>query len=171
MKYSGLPAAMWMLYKKPFREGLVSNLGFTAAEAKTIAKAAGPDYKAIISKLPEFEKGDRFVTNIVNCALLVAFIKNMSRRPSVEELTVFYEKAMTNPFTKMFCRKAVRTASEVMPVAPMPNIPRKAMPISPKFSKRKSTHPRTTTMSVSTWPAALGRRSASTKCSSSKNTR
>ena len=62
---------MWMLYKKPFREGLVSNLGFTAAEAKTIAKAAGPDYKAIISKLPEFEKGDRFVTNIVNCSLLV----------------------------------------------------------------------------------------------------
>ena len=109
MKYSGLPAGMWMLYKKPFRKCLVSYLGFSAEEAKTIAKAAGPDYKAIISKLPEFEKGDRFVTNIVNCALLVAFLKNMSRRPSVEDLTIFYEKAMTNPFTRMFCRKAGRS--------------------------------------------------------------
>ena len=109
MKYFGLPAAMWVLYKRSFRDHLVTDLGFAKETAAKICHDAKPVYKSIIVKLPEFEKGDRFVTNIVNCALLVAFIKCMDRRPSVDELTKFYENAMKIAPTKIMCRSAGRS--------------------------------------------------------------
>ncbi len=106
MKYSGMPSVMWMIYRKSFQNHLVSNLGYNLTKASEIAKKAKPRYKRIISKLPEFEKNDRFKTNIVNCAMLISFLQSMDRRPSVDELTVFYADAMSTKATKMFCRKA-----------------------------------------------------------------
>lgn len=98
---------MWAAYKDIFREHLVSDLHFEHEKANSIAKEAAPKYRKIIEKLPEFEKKDRFVTNILNCALLVAFLQSMDRRPTVEELTVFYENAMKSSFlTRMFCKMA-----------------------------------------------------------------
>ena len=105
MKYMGMPSAMWMLYHKSFRNHLVSHLGFTPDAAAMITKQAKPKYREIIEKLPEFEKGDRFKPNIVNCSLLIAFLQSMDRRPSVEELTDFYAAAMTMTATKIFCRR------------------------------------------------------------------
>lgn len=106
MKYSGMPAAMWMIFKKPFRNHLVSDLGYTEDSANIITKKAKTKYREIIEKIPEFEKADRFKTNIVNCSMLVAFLSCMDRRPSVEEASRFYEGAMTNKTTKMFCKKS-----------------------------------------------------------------
>ena len=44
--------------------------------------------------MPEFEKADRFKMNIVNCAMLGAFILSMPQRPAVDRLTDYYAKAM-----------------------------------------------------------------------------
>lgn len=106
MKYKGMPSAMWLMYKKSFRKNLVSVLGYSDKDAERIAGAAKTRYKEIIEKIPEFEAEDRFKTNIVNCALLIAFLQSMDKRPTVEQLTDFYEKAMTMPVTEMFCKKA-----------------------------------------------------------------
>ncbi len=106
MNYSGMPFAMWLMYKGSFRDHLVSDLGFREDQADRIKDLAKKDYREIIKKLPEFEKGDRFKTNIVNCAILVSFLKNMDRRPTVSELTRFYENAMYIAVTKAFCRKS-----------------------------------------------------------------
>ena len=73
MKYMGMPLGMWLLYRKSFREHLVTVLGFSPREAEKIAEKAKPKYREIIQKLPVFEKDDRFQMNIVNCALLCAF--------------------------------------------------------------------------------------------------
>ena len=51
--------------------------GYDADAAKAITKKAKPKYKAIIADLPEFEKADRFKMNIVNCAMIGAFILSM----------------------------------------------------------------------------------------------
>ena len=104
MKYIGMPLGMWLLYRKSFREHLVSVLGCTALEAKEITEKAKPRYREIIEKLPEFEKGDRFQMNIVNCALLCAFVLSMERRPTVQQLTDFYAQAMMTAPTRWFCR-------------------------------------------------------------------
>ena len=104
MKYVGMPLGMWLLYRKSFREHLVSVLGLSPREAEKIAEKAKPKYREIIEKLPVFEKGDRFQMNIVNCALLCAFVLSMERRPTVQQLTDFYAQAMMTAPTRWFCR-------------------------------------------------------------------
>ena len=108
MKYMGMPLGMWLLYRKSFRERLVSVLGFSPREAEKIAEKAKPKYREIIEKLPEFEKGDRFQMNIVNCALLCAFVLSMERRPTVQQLTDFYAQAMMTAPTRWFCRMSAK---------------------------------------------------------------
>ena len=104
MKYIGMPLGMWLLYRKSFREHLVSVLGCTEQEAREITEKAKPKYREIIKKLPEFEKGDRFEMNIVNCAMLCAFLLSMEKRPNVEKVTAFYAQAMMTAPTRWFCR-------------------------------------------------------------------
>ena len=59
-----------------------------------------------LGQLPEFEKGDRFKMNLVNCAMIGAFILSMPERPDAERLTVYYANAMMTKPMKWFCRKS-----------------------------------------------------------------
>lgn len=108
MKYVGMPWGMWLLYRGSFRRHLVSDLSLADAEAKVVTRAAKPKYQEIIARLPEFEKADRFKMNIVNCALLAAFLLSMEEKPSTERLTAFYARAMMNAPTRWFCRMSGR---------------------------------------------------------------
>lgn len=101
-----MPSVMWMLFRRSYERNLISDLGYSADEAKEITRKAKPRYREIIKKLPEFEKGDRFKTNIISCAQLIAFLCNMPRRPDVEELTKYYEDAMSIGITRKKCRMA-----------------------------------------------------------------
>ena len=94
MKYIGMPLGMWALFAGSFRRQLTVVFGYDAAAAKEIMKRAKPQYRKLIAKLPAFEKADRFQMNIVNCAMLGAFICSMPERPDVERLTVYYADAM-----------------------------------------------------------------------------
>ena len=104
MKYAGMPMGMWNLFRKSFRNHLVSVLGFTEKEAARTTVSAKPKYREIIAKLPEFEKADRFKMNIVNCAMLSAFVLSMKERPSVERLTEYYAESMMTAPMRFFCR-------------------------------------------------------------------
>ena len=106
MRYAGMPMGMWALFAGSFRKQLTAVFGYDPETAKAIAKAAKPKYKEIIAGIPEFEKADRFKMNIVNCAMLGAFILSMPRRPEVELLTDYYARAMMTGLMKWFCRKS-----------------------------------------------------------------
>ena len=106
MRYLGMPAGMWALFVRSFRAQLTHTLGYEKMEAKAIAEKAKPEYRRIIAGLPEFEKGDRFQMNIVNCAMLGAFILSMPRRPDVQQLTEYYARAMMTGPMKWFCRQS-----------------------------------------------------------------
>lgn len=106
MKYIGMPLGMWALFAGSFRRQLTVVFGYDAAAAKEIMKRAKPQYRKLIAKLPAFEKADRFQMNIVNCAMLGAFICSMPERPDVERLTVYYADAMMTKSMKWFCRKS-----------------------------------------------------------------
>ena len=103
MKYIGIPMGMWLLFKKSFRRNMESEFGVNAAD---VTRKAKRKYKEIIASLPEFEKTDRFQINIVNCAMLGAFVLSMPFRPDVEALTEYYAKAMMTPLMKWFCRES-----------------------------------------------------------------
>ena len=106
MKYAGMPMGMWALFAGSFRRQLTAVFGYDKAEAREIARRARPRYRRIIAGLPEFEKADRFKMNIVNCAMLGAFIRSMPRRPDVERLTRYYAQAMMTGPMRRFCRKS-----------------------------------------------------------------
>ncbi len=104
MKYIGMPAGMWALFKKSFRDKLVTVLGYGGREADGVTAAARLKYKEIIGGLPEFEKADRFKMNIVNCAMLSAFLLSMENKPDVDRLTDYYAQAMMIRPMRWFCR-------------------------------------------------------------------
>lgn len=104
MKYTGMPAGMWLLFAGSFRRQLVSVPGFDAKTARRVTGAAKRKYREIIGKLPEFEKADRFRMNIVSCAMLSAFVLSMKERPSVETMTEYYAKSMMTGPMRGFCR-------------------------------------------------------------------
>ena len=105
MKYMGMPMGMWVLFEKSFRAQLTETLGYDADTAKAVTAKAKGKYKEIIAGLPEFEKGDRFQSNLVNCAMIGAFILSMPRRPEVGPLTDYYARAMMTKPMKWFCCK------------------------------------------------------------------
>ena len=102
--YFGMPFGMWTLFAPSFRRQLAAVLGYDTATARAITKKAKPQYRQIIRRLPEFEKGDRFKMNLVNCAMIGAFILSMPERPEVDRLTDYYAKSMMTKPMKWFCR-------------------------------------------------------------------
>ena len=104
MKYAGMPAGMWLLFAGSFRKHLSSVFSYDQETARIVSAKAKPKYREVIGKLPEFEKADRFKMNIVNCAMLSAFVLSMPKRPSVEQLTDYYATAMMTKPMQWFCR-------------------------------------------------------------------
>lgn len=98
---STLSSGMWALYKKSFKKSIRKNL--KEEKIEEITNKAHKDYNKIISKLPKFDKGDRFKVNIINCAMLTSFLLNFKNKYSVDEITIFYKDAMENKVTKYFC--------------------------------------------------------------------
>ena len=104
MKYAGMPFGMWTLFAPSFQKQLTAVFGYDMDTAKAITKKAKPKYRKIIVGLPEFEKGDRFKMNLVNCAMIGAFILSMPKRPDAERLAVYYANAMMTKPMRWFCR-------------------------------------------------------------------
>ena len=119
MKYLGMPLGMWALFAGSFQKQLTAVFGYDSDTAKGIAKNAKPKYSEIIADLPEFEKADRFKMNIVNCAMLDAFILSMPERPDVERLTEYYAKSMMTKPMKWFCRKSGKSKFTEKDIADM----------------------------------------------------
>ena len=106
MRYIGMPMGMWALLHRSFRRHMVLTLDMDKAAATGVEKRALPRYRKIIAGLPEFEKGDRFKMNIVNCAMLAAFYLNMEPRPTPEQMTDYYAGAMMTGPVRWFCRQS-----------------------------------------------------------------
>jgi hypothetical protein len=119
MKYTGMPGGMWQLFRRSFREKMVDVLGFSKEAAAETEKKALPKYKEIINRLPEFEKGDRFKMNIASCAMLAAFYLNMEKKPDVDQMTEYFEKAMMISPMRAFCRMSGKKKFSGMDIAGM----------------------------------------------------
>ena len=109
MKYAGLPMAMWAAFHGSFTQHLTMEFGLTQQQAKAVEQLAKQKYRELIEKIPEFEKGDRFKMNIVNCAMLAAYVLNLPKRPDVETLTEYYSAASMTPVMKFFCRMSAKS--------------------------------------------------------------
>ena len=97
MKYIPMQTGMWAVFAASFRKNLTAIFGLDGKTARTVTANAKQTYAQILKELPDFEKGDRFLMNIVSCAMLAAFVLSMPERPDVTRLTSYYEHAVLLP--------------------------------------------------------------------------
>lgn len=92
MKYGFLPKLMWTAFKKSFKKELADTLGEKAPE--NVMKKAHAKYKDIIAGVDEFDKNDRFIINILSCAMLSAILLNVRGSYTTEEIRAYYRNSM-----------------------------------------------------------------------------
>lgn len=119
MRYMGLPAIMWMLFRRSFQRNLTDILGVDRRAAAEMTKRAKVKYREIVKGLPRFERGDRFVVNIVNCAMFASFCLQMTEKPSPERMTVYYRDSMTTAVMKWAMRRSGRRKFKKRNIASM----------------------------------------------------
>lgn len=104
MRYDAMAAGMWVLFGGSFRKQLSAQLGFDKKMAEGIASKAKIEYGNLIRKLSDFERGDRFKTNIVSCAMISAFLLSMPKLPDTQKTVVYYRESMMTGPMRWFCR-------------------------------------------------------------------
>ena len=107
MKYGFIQKVMWSGYKGTFEKHLSETL--KESNPKAVMKTAHEKYKEILAGVPEFDKGDRFVKNIVSCALLSAILLSVENKYSVEEVRAYYRNAMCENFLTKAASKSSKT--------------------------------------------------------------
>ena len=119
MNHTPMQTGMWALFAAPFRKNLTAVFGYDEKNVRAVTRAAKTEYRKILAALPDFEKEDRFLMNIVSCAMLGAFILHMPQRPDVERLTAYYERSMMTPAMRWFCRKSGKAKFSARDIADM----------------------------------------------------
>lgn len=92
MKYSALPKLMWMVFKKDFKKQLTET--FNESNPKQVMKNAHLRYKEILAGVDEFKKDDRFLMNILSCAMLSSILLTVENKYDLETVRVYYRKVM-----------------------------------------------------------------------------
>lgn len=98
MKYGLLPRGMWFLYRGSFQRALQTVL--KEPDPASVMRKAHREYRAILERVDEFDRGDKFVVNILSCAMLAAVLQNETLPCDVETVRRYYEAAMNNAVTR-----------------------------------------------------------------------
>ena len=104
MRYGIMPKLMWQVFAPSFRRALPL---IVQQASNIVMKKAHAEYKHILDGIPEFDKGDRFLVNILSASMLVAVLKQLGVKPNLEQVTAYYHKAMNeNAVMKLFLCKS-----------------------------------------------------------------
>ncbi|WP_077865333.1 L-2-amino-thiazoline-4-carboxylic acid hydrolase [Clostridium saccharobutylicum] len=110
MKYGFLQRIMWLVFKRSFQKQLYI---ITDDDSKKLMKKAKIVYKKILGDIPDFEKNDGFIVNILNAAMLSAVYLNLKEKPNIDDITMYYHKVMNeNVVTKCFVKKKNKYSEE-----------------------------------------------------------
>ena len=110
MKYGFMPKLMWTVYKGTFKKQLTKTL--REENPNEVMKLAHKKYKEILADVDEFEKGDRFLINILSCAMLSSVLLSVKNKYTVEEVRVYYRKAMCENFITKFVATKSKSYTE-----------------------------------------------------------
>ena len=105
MRYIGKPVGMWLLFAGSFEKNLITVLGYDTIMSISIKTKAKSTYREIIKSLPKYEKGDHFKTNIIECAMLAAFLLNMTDKPSLNETTQYFQSSIMTRISGFVLRR------------------------------------------------------------------
>ena len=103
MKYSFLPRVIWKTFAGSFEKHL-----FIVADEEPVGimKKAYKEYRRILQSVPEFDRSDSFLVNLLSAAMLASVYLQIEQKPSLEKVTAFYHRSMTeNPLMRLFLKK------------------------------------------------------------------
>ncbi|MEA5038570.1 MAG: L-2-amino-thiazoline-4-carboxylic acid hydrolase [Clostridiaceae bacterium] len=100
MKYGLLPRGIWLIFSRSFQVALADVLQEPAPAL--VMKKAKRNYRSILSGVNEFDHDDRFVINIISCAMLAAVLQSVENPYEVSEIQAYYEAAMDTPIMRFF---------------------------------------------------------------------
>lgn len=104
MKYGLLPRTMWLVFQNSFKRQLPA---ITAGSPRILMKKAKNAYMDILRPIPDFDKDDRFLINILSAAMLAAVYLNLPVKPNLALITDYYHSSMTrNAVMKAFLKKS-----------------------------------------------------------------
>lgn len=92
MRYGLFPQGMWLVFNRSFQEYLSI---LTKHAPSTLMHKAYGTYRQILAGIPEFDKDDPFLVNILSAAMLAAVYLNLPEKPQLDAVTVYYRNAMT----------------------------------------------------------------------------
>lgn len=103
MKYGFLPRVMWFAFYGSFKKQLYI---ITVDDPKIVMKKSKAVYKRILKNISKFNKDDRFIVNILNAAMLASIYLSLKEKPSLDDITMYYHKAMNeNMMMRYFLKK------------------------------------------------------------------
>lgn len=94
MRYGFMQRAMWIAFHSSFKEAIKTVLD--EKDADNVMKRAKKKYREILNGVDEFDKGSRFLTNILNCAMLSAVLLCTEKKYDAETVRIYYKTAMDN---------------------------------------------------------------------------
>ena len=94
MRYGFMQRAMWIAFHSSFKKAIKTVLDENDADG--VMKRAKKKYREILNSVDEFDKGSRFLTNILSCAMLSAVLLCTEKRYDVETVRIYYKTAMDN---------------------------------------------------------------------------
>lgn len=94
MRYGLMQRAMWAAFQKSFKAAIHTVLDENDADG--VIRRAKKKYREILNSVDEFDKGSRFLTNILSCAMLSAVLLCTEKRYDVETVRIYYKTAMDN---------------------------------------------------------------------------
>jgi hypothetical protein len=78
----------------------------TSTEPGALMRKARGTHWEILTNIPEFDKDDRFLVNILSAAMLAAVYLNLPERPEPGAVTAYYHSAMTETrVMRLFMKK------------------------------------------------------------------
>lgn len=93
MRYGLMQRAMWAAFQKSFKAAIHTVLDENDADGVIRREKK---YREILNSVDEFDKGSRFLTNILSCAMLSAVLLCTEKRYDVETVCIYYKTAMDN---------------------------------------------------------------------------
>ena len=110
MKYGLIQRVFWAAFKGTFERELTDTL--CEREPKKVMKRARAEYRRILSDVDEFEKGDRFLFNILSASMFSAVLLNLKRKPSTEQAREYYRAAMSSNILMQRAAKKSKSYTE-----------------------------------------------------------
>lgn len=106
MKCGFLPGGMWLVFHRSFEKQLSL---MTEYDPGALMRKAHETYRSILADIPDFDKTDRFLVNILSAAMLAAVYLNLREKPTLDAVTAYYHKVMTGSrVMRLFLKKQDR---------------------------------------------------------------